>query len=124
MGLRGPKPRTKTRNTLQDKLRCLMPDAIERISESARGKDLPPGVIDNAWKIVYQIDGKPSQRVEMSYDRDNPLTIQVVRESLPDYAPLQVVEGQVRELPMPQGESEQSHIMSIVRTNESEEPCQ
>ena len=82
MGLRGPKPKTKTRTSIAARLRAIVPLALDEIEKKIKaGLPLDEGeqrLLAQGWRVIEQVDGRPSQKVTVAGDKDNPLEINFV----------------------------------------------
>ncbi|MBT9140268.1 MAG: hypothetical protein DDT30_00844 [Dehalococcoidia bacterium] len=76
----GRKPKTLTRENMRRRLAGLCPLAEDVIEKTIKGEVRDELRVDTAWKIIYQIDGKPRQGIAL--EDSEPLIIRVIYESL------------------------------------------
>ena len=68
MGKRGPKPKTKTRASISARLRALGPVALDKIEDKITHRQKlsedEKRLLDQAWRVIEQVEGKPKQSVD------------------------------------------------------------
>jgi len=79
MGLRGPKPKTKSRASIAARLKAIAPLAVDEIEKRLKsGEPLSEAdhrLLQQAWRIIEQVDGRPRQQIDNKISGPVVLTI-------------------------------------------------